>query len=182
MGEPRSCGAPVIGLGGREALQGNQPKIRRCDDAHSNAAHLLVPAASRSGAVSSLAPLYDELLGDRFFRIGGELRSRSFEDNWRARVALIEETHPPPNLFADTSGVRFFDLVADAVRRAGAHKIIFGSDGPFLHPGVELAKIDALKLVTEDEAKVLGGNISRLIGRNGMLRPAFHSTTMRSPP
>jgi predicted TIM-barrel fold metal-dependent hydrolase len=67
-----------------------------------------------------------------------------------------------PNVFADTSGVRYFDVLADAVRRAGADKVLFGSDGPFLHPGVEIAKIHALHLSPPDAALVLGGNILRL--------------------
>lgn len=87
----------------------------------------------------------------------------SFADDWRAQVAFVDELSRSPNLFADTSGVRYFDLLVEAVRRAGAHKVIFGSDGPFLHPGVELAKIHALHLAPDDEAKVLGGNICRLV-------------------
>jgi hypothetical protein len=59
--------------------------------------------------------------------------------------------------------VRRFDLLDQAVRRAGARKVIFGSDGPWLHPGVELAKIKALGLAPADEQLVLGGNLARLI-------------------
>jgi hypothetical protein len=59
--------------------------------------------------------------------------------------------------------VRRFDLLEEAVRRAGAHKILFGSDGPWLHPGVELAKVRALGLSRTDEARVLGGNFLQLI-------------------
>jgi uncharacterized protein len=103
----------------------------------------------------------------------------SFEDNWRAQVALIDDLIKLPNLYTDTSGVRFFDLIAHAVEHAGAHKVIFGSDGPFLHPGVELAKIHALKLSPVDEAKVLGGNISRILDRHSSLRATVRST-MRS--
>lgn len=94
----------------------------------------------------------------------------SFEDDWRAQVALIEVLTRLPNVFADTSGVRFFDLIADAVRRAGAQKVIFGSDGPFLHPGVEIAKVRALRLAPDDEAKVLGGNICGIVGVNSLVR------------
>jgi len=90
----------------------------------------------------------------------------SFADDWRAQLALIDHLVRHPNIHADTSGVRRFDLLAEAVRRAGAHKILFGSDGPWLHPGVELAKIHALGLKAADAALVLGGNLLRLIGRD----------------
>jgi predicted TIM-barrel fold metal-dependent hydrolase len=53
-------------------------------------------------------------------------------------------------------------VLADAVRRAGARKVLFGTDGPFLHPAVELAKVRALRLAPDDEALVLGGNVLRL--------------------
>jgi uncharacterized protein len=86
----------------------------------------------------------------------------SFADDWKAQVAFVDQLARLPNLFADTSGVRYFDVLADAVRRAGAGKLLFGTDGPFLHPGVELAKIRALHLAPCDAAAVLGGNILRL--------------------
>ena len=46
-----------------------------------------------------------------------------------------------PNMYADTSGVRRFGYLLQAVRRAGAAKLIFGSDGPWLHPGLEMHKV-----------------------------------------
>ena len=64
----------------------------------------------------------------------------SFADDWRAQVALIDHLVRHPNIYTDTAGVRRFDILEQAVRRAGARKILFGSDGPWLHPGVELAK------------------------------------------
>ena len=89
----------------------------------------------------------------------------SFADDWRAQLALIDHLIRHPNIFADTSGVRRFDLLEQAVRRAGAHKILFGSDGPWLHPAVELAKIKALRLSPGDEQLVLGQNFLRIISR-----------------
>ena len=89
----------------------------------------------------------------------------SFSDDWRAQTALTDHLVRHPNIFTDTSGVRRFDLLEQAVRRAGARKILFGSDGPWLHPGVELAKIRALKLSPADERLVLGQNFLRLISR-----------------
>lgn len=89
----------------------------------------------------------------------------SFADDWRAQQALLDHLERHPNVFTDTSGVRRFDLLEQAVRRAGAEKVLFGSDGPWLHPGVELAKVRALGLARADEALVLGGNFLRLIRR-----------------
>jgi predicted TIM-barrel fold metal-dependent hydrolase len=87
----------------------------------------------------------------------------SFGDDYRAQVAVIDLLARFPNVYADTSGVRRFDLLEEAVARAGPRKLLFGSDGPWLHPGVELAKIRALGLAEADEALVAGGNLLRLI-------------------
>ena len=83
-------------------------------------------------------------------------------------VGPARPDRPPgaaPNIYTDTSGIRRFDLLCEAVRRAGAHKVLFGSDGPWLHPGLELHKIRLLGLSREDEALVTGQNFLRLIGR-----------------
>lgn len=88
----------------------------------------------------------------------------SFADDWSAQLALIDHLVRHPNIYTDTSGVRRFDLLLQAVRRAGPHKVLFGTDGPWLHPGVELEKIRLLGLPARDEALILGGNLARLIG------------------
>lgn len=87
----------------------------------------------------------------------------SFADDWRAQLALIDHLVRHPNIYADTAGVRRFDLLEQAVHRAGANKILFGSDGPWLHPAVELAKVRVLELPKKDENLILGGNFLRLI-------------------
>jgi hypothetical protein len=68
-----------------------------------------------------------------------------------------------PNVYADTSTVRRFDYIVEAVKRAGSRKLVFGSDGPWNHPGVELHKIRLLGLPEDQEALVVGGNILRLM-------------------
>lgn len=87
----------------------------------------------------------------------------SFSDDWRAQFALIDHLVRHPNIYADTSGVRRFDLLEQAVQRAGAKKILFGTDGPWLHPAVELAKVKALNLSPADERLILGENFLQLI-------------------
>jgi uncharacterized protein len=103
----------------------------------------------------------------------------SFSDDWKAQVALIDHLARHRNIYADTSGVRRFDVLQDAVRRAGAGKILYGSDGPWLHPGLELAKIEALGLSARDEALVLAGNIARLMRRE-RVSPLSHLAADRS--
>ena len=87
----------------------------------------------------------------------------SFADTWKSQVAFVDQLTRFPNVFTDSSGVRYFDVLRDAVRRAGAHKVLFGTDGPFLHPAVELSKIRALQLDRTARSLVLGGNIVRLM-------------------
>jgi predicted TIM-barrel fold metal-dependent hydrolase len=89
----------------------------------------------------------------------------SFSDDWRAQFALIDQLVRHPNIYADTSGVRRFDLLEQAVQRAGPKKILFGTDGPWLHPAVELAKVKALNLSPADERLILSENFLRLISR-----------------
>jgi predicted TIM-barrel fold metal-dependent hydrolase len=106
----------------------------------------------------------------------------SFADDWRAQLAVIDQLARHRNVYADTSGVRRFGQLVDAVRRAGPEKLLFGTDGPWLHPGVELAKVMALGLPQDAQRLVLGGNWLRLTatarrrwaaGRSaGRLRPA----------
>jgi predicted TIM-barrel fold metal-dependent hydrolase len=93
----------------------------------------------------------------------------SFGDNWRVYQAMIDPLTRHPNIYCDTSAVIRFDVLRKAVQRAGPRKFLFGSDGPWLHPGVELAKvralIDDLKLKPAEQQMILGGNFLRLLGR-----------------
>ena len=89
----------------------------------------------------------------------------SFSDDWRAHLSMIDLLVRHPNVFTDTSGVRRFDYLVQAVRRAGPEKVLFGSDGPWLHPGLELAKVRSLGLPPAQEHLVTGKNLMRLISR-----------------
>ena len=102
----------------------------------------------------------------------------SFSDDWRAQTALIDSLSRHANIYSDTSGVRRFDILEQALRRAGPEKLLFGSDGPWLHPGVELAKVLALGLSAADEALILGGNLQRLIARKAKPRHASVPVTV----
>jgi predicted TIM-barrel fold metal-dependent hydrolase len=89
----------------------------------------------------------------------------SFADAWRAHVQVIDQIARWPNVYADSSGVKRFDYLVEAVRRAGPTKLLFGSDGPWLHPALELQKIRLLGLSPAHERLILGGNARRLLDR-----------------
>ena len=89
----------------------------------------------------------------------------SFADDWQAQKTTIDLISRQPSLYADTSGVRRFDLLVEAVDRAGPEKLIFGSDGPWLHPAVELTKVRYLGLSQADLSLILGRNLLQLLQR-----------------
>jgi uncharacterized protein len=87
----------------------------------------------------------------------------SFADDWKAQLDFLSPLERLTNVYTDFSGVRRFDLIEQAIRRAGPHKILFGSDGPWIHPGLELMKIYELHLPKEEQDKILYKNFLRLI-------------------
>lgn len=89
----------------------------------------------------------------------------SFGGDWRAHQQVVDQMVRYPNVYADTSGVNRFDYLVQAVKRAGPRKLLFGSDGPWLHPALELYKVRLLRLPPDEEALVMGGNIQRLMNQ-----------------
>jgi hypothetical protein len=82
---------------------------------------------------------------------------------WTEHIEAIEVARRYPNVHLETSSVVFFKFLEMAARELGAGKLIFGSDGPELDSRVELYKIKLLKLPPAEEARVVGGNIARLL-------------------
>jgi predicted TIM-barrel fold metal-dependent hydrolase len=132
------------------------PTREVCDVARRLRLPILVDVVGRASVVEMLATQYPAVN----FIIP---HFGSFSDDWRAQQQVVDQLVRYPNVYADTSGVRRFDYIVEALRRAGPRKVLFGSDGPWLHPGLELAKIRLLGLPPAAEALVLGGNIARLL-------------------
>jgi predicted TIM-barrel fold metal-dependent hydrolase len=148
----RQYGFRGVKVHGHEAM----PTRELCDAAREVRVPILVDVAGKAHVIDMFAPQYPEV---NFIipHLG------SFADDWRAHERVIEQLVRYPNVHADSSGVRRFDYLVQAVKRAGPRKLLFGSDGPWLHPGVELYKIRMLGLPREAEALILGGNAKRLI-------------------
>jgi uncharacterized protein len=103
----------------------------------------------------------------------------SFADDWRAQIAFIPLLERHKNIFTDSSGVRRFDLFEMAFKRAGAGKILFGSDGPWLHPKVELEKIFALTQNKNELQRMLAENFLQLTSR--VRKREYENSTRKVP-
>lgn len=141
-----------IKIHGFEAM----PTREVCETARAFRLPIFVDVISRPEVIDMLAPQYPDV---NFIvaHLG------SYTDDWRAHQQVVYQISRYPNVYADTSTVRRFDYIVEAIRRAGPRKVIFGSDGPWNHPGVELHKIRLLGLPKEAQKLVLGGNILRLM-------------------
>lgn len=152
------------GFRGIKAHRHDAPLTREiCEVARNFRLPVLYDIAGHTNIVEVVAPQYPDV---NFIipHLG------SFGDDFRAHVQLIDQLVRFPNVYTDTSGVRRFDYLVQAVKRAGAHKVLFGSDGPWLHPGLELCKIRLLHLPPRDEVFVLGGNLLRLINGSSLTK------------
>ncbi len=67
------------------------------------------------------------------------------------------------NLYLETSAMPYPDKIREAVHRIGAHRVVFGSDGPGCNPALEVEKVRLAGLGVEDEAQVLGGTAAVLL-------------------
>ena len=132
------------------------PTREVCEAARAFRLPIFVDVVSRPEVIDMLAPQYPDV---NFIvaHLG------SYTDDWRAHQQVVYQMARYPNVYGDTSTVRRFDYIVEAIKRAGPRKLIFGSDGPWIHPGVELHKVRLLGLRKDHEALMLGGNILRLM-------------------
>lgn len=87
----------------------------------------------------------------------------SYNADWQEYLEAIKAAREVPNFFLDTSCTAFWQILEIAAKEAGADKIVFGSDGPEFDSRTMVYRIKLLRLSPADEAKVLGGNILRLL-------------------
>jgi uncharacterized protein len=124
------------------------------------AAELRIPILAHPDSVDALVPIVAANPQVPFILAHlGSFASGS----WREHVRAIEAASKLPNLYLDTSSVVFVRYLEQAARELPPTKLIFGSDGPLVDARVELHKIRLLRLASDAEALVLGGNIQRLL-------------------
>jgi len=131
------------------------------------AGHLGVPCLvdflGRHGAAESLAQRFPatKLI---VCHLGAYL---STNEHLLDQFTSLAEQHP--NVYLDVSGVALVRRIAEAVRRVGSHRVIWGTDGPHQSPDtvsfarLSLDTIRGLHLDEAAERDVLGGSIARLL-------------------
>jgi len=73
------------------------------------------------------------------------------------------------NVWLDASGVVMAYMIAEAVNRVGAERVMFGIDGPHPKPDpvsyaeYAIKQINMLKIADSDKEMVLGGSVQRLL-------------------
>jgi predicted TIM-barrel fold metal-dependent hydrolase len=76
--------------------------------------------------------------------------------------ASIDVAARNPHVYLETSGMPMHTKIREAVERVGPDRVLFGSDAPFHHLTVELAKVRVSGLPEGAMDGVLGGNGQRL--------------------
>jgi predicted TIM-barrel fold metal-dependent hydrolase len=69
------------------------------------------------------------------------------------------------NLLVDTSACPYPYKIREAIERLGAHRVLFGSDGPGCNPKLELRKVTRLGLSENEQRLVLHDNIASILER-----------------
>src|SRR3954447_20517293 len=75
--------------------------------------------------------------------------------------ASIDIAERRPNVYLETSGMPMHTKIREAYERAGETRVLFGTDVPFHHPVVEIAKVRVSGL---DDT-----GVERVLSRNGRL-------------
>lgn len=127
-------------------------------------AELRIPVLYHSARISDAVECARDYPGvDFIFAHLGSYSSRSLPEF----QAALDAAQRLDNVYLDTSTVLETRCLELAIKEAGADKICFGSDGPDCDSRLEIFKIRMLKLPRDQEEKILGGNLRRLLSKYG---------------
>jgi predicted TIM-barrel fold metal-dependent hydrolase len=116
--------------------------------------------AARRGAPELLRKLADSLPTLKLIacHYGGYHRLDEAGEHVVGSSVTLETSWPPTMAELDR------ERIVALLRRHGIDRVVYGSDWPMTRPGAEIAAIRNLGLTPEEEAGILGGNLSRLLG------------------
>ena len=123
------------------------------------ARELGIPVTIHS-AGSPAHPLEIGVLAEAFPDVPVIMDHMGYRNHVGAAIAAAKRA---PNLYLMTTAVMEPHCIQDAVREIGAHRVVFGSNGPAVRPSTQILVIKQAELAPADERKVLGENAARLL-------------------
>jgi predicted TIM-barrel fold metal-dependent hydrolase len=83
---------------------------------------------------------------------------------WRGYEQSFTVAADASNTFLDITGSQSHRTIIErAVARLGAHRVLFGSDMPYLEAAMVLGRLLSARISDEDREKILRGNFARLL-------------------
>jgi uncharacterized protein len=83
---------------------------------------------------------------------------------WRGYHQAMDAAEAAPNLYLDLSGSQNHRLILEiCVKRLGAHRILFGSDLPFLEASMTLGRVLTADIDDSAKEQILRANFLRLL-------------------
>jgi predicted TIM-barrel fold metal-dependent hydrolase len=91
-----------------------------------------------------------------------------WDGDYTHQVRAIQQSRHG-NVHADTSSARSVTpkLIEWAVREIGSDRVLFGTDTPLYHAGMQRARIDHADLTDDEKRRILHANAERLFGLAG---------------
>lgn len=86
--------------------------------------------------------------------------------------AAIETAERTRNLYVDTAAMPYTFKIAEAIRRIGEDRVMYGSDAPFFAPAMEIEKVKLVGLTDAQLERVFATNALRIYF-NDNNRPAL---------
>lgn len=86
---------------------------------------------------------------------------------WRGYEQSLEVAEAAPNVFLDITGSQSHRTVIERlVSRVGAHRVLFGSDLPYLEAAMALGRVLTARISDKEKELILRSNFARLLGEN----------------
>jgi hypothetical protein len=108
-----------------------------------------------------LAPIAREFPEARILLGHSGVTLRGYEQSFEAAKAA-------PNTFLDITGSQSHRTIIErAVACVGAHRVLFGSDLPFLEAAVSLGRVLSARIADAEKEQILRKNFLRLLEEGG---------------
>ena len=126
------------------------------------AAERRLPVLFHTGTEPNALPRYLDVIAPRFptaYLIAGHSGNVA-----GPRAQAIAATRANPNVYLETcSSFRTPGVIEELVERAGADRVLFGSDTPLMDPRCQIGKIITAAIPAAAKRQILGENAARLL-------------------